>query len=165
MCTLARTSLDVCHARVYTRPYQPRRMSRACVHSPVPENGNEKIKTKREYVRNGHFFFWNHFRLSLCAIHKLCMRTRGRSSSSVNCLTVTCSSKCFQVACPLPLTHSRFSRVGSGTPDDELRHRVRMRSLWIAQRLSRKWFQKNPAWNGPFRFVRSPPFFFLNGRP
>ena len=29
--------------------------TRACVHSPVPENGNGKIKTKREYVRNGPF--------------------------------------------------------------------------------------------------------------
>ena len=29
--------------------------TRACIHSPVPENGNWKIKTKREYVRNGPF--------------------------------------------------------------------------------------------------------------
>ena len=28
---------------------------RACVHSPVPENGNGKIKTKWEYIRNGPF--------------------------------------------------------------------------------------------------------------
>ena len=27
----------------------------ACVYSPVPENGNGEIKTKREYVRNGPF--------------------------------------------------------------------------------------------------------------
>ena len=28
---------------------------RACVNSPVPENWNGEIKTKREYVRNGPF--------------------------------------------------------------------------------------------------------------
>ena len=28
---------------------------RACVYSPVPENGNGEIKMKREYVRNGPF--------------------------------------------------------------------------------------------------------------
>ena len=28
---------------------------RACVYSPVPENGNGEIKMKREYVRSGPF--------------------------------------------------------------------------------------------------------------
>ena len=38
-----------------TRERNNTRDIRACVYSPVPENGNGEIKTKREYVRNGPF--------------------------------------------------------------------------------------------------------------
>ena len=38
-----------------TRERNYMRDIRACVYSPVPENGNGEIKTKREYVRNGPF--------------------------------------------------------------------------------------------------------------
>ena len=38
-----------------TRERNDTRNIHACVHSPVLDNGNGKIKTKREYVRNGPF--------------------------------------------------------------------------------------------------------------
>ena len=38
-----------------TRERNNTRDIRACVYSPLPENGNGEIKMKREYVRNGPF--------------------------------------------------------------------------------------------------------------
>ena len=38
-----------------TRERNNTRDIRACVHSPVPENGNGEIKIKREFVQNGPF--------------------------------------------------------------------------------------------------------------
>ena len=40
---------------VRTSRYHPMILLQTACHTPVPENGNGEIKTKREYVRNGPF--------------------------------------------------------------------------------------------------------------
>ena len=46
-------NLLVCFCWALSSKTHVKETTRVCIHSPVPENGNGKIKTKWEYVRNG----------------------------------------------------------------------------------------------------------------
>ena len=66
-----------------------------------------------------------------------------------------CSSRLSSALDPFPIFEDGMIRyIHQTNTDDELRPRVRMRSLWIAQRLSRKWLKKNTP--GPAHNVTVP---------
>ena len=80
------------------REYTREKTIRACVHahSPIPKNGNKKIKTKQEYVQNGpfssipvrhHFFCFVFFILFFDGYHTVCAQ-KNSHAQSVSRLTI-----------------------------------------------------------------------------